>query len=338
MGQNRFSVLDGWRGISILAVLACHLLPLGPKSWALNKSAGLFGMAIFFTLSGFLITRFLLDGATLRSFLIRRLCRIVPLAWLGLLIGLPMAHAAPDRYLPNFLFFANYAPSGWLTAVTAHYWSVCVEVQFYAAAAILYGFFGRKGLLVGSPIGAVAVTAWRIHVGAHDSVVTYARVDEILSGGLLAIVYSGQCGAKVRAVIGALPPPLMLALFTASSLVLGGPIEYARPYLAALLVGSTLIGTPAAFGGILRTKTLAYIAEISYALYIIHPLAADTWLGSGGKIVKYAKRPLLFAAIFILAHVSTRYYERRWIEWGKRLSSPSAWSEERRRRARQQAA
>jgi peptidoglycan/LPS O-acetylase OafA/YrhL len=120
----------------------------------------------------------------------------------------------------------------------------------------------------------------------------------------------------------------MLALFTASSLVLGGPIEYARPYLAALLVGSTLIGTPAAFGGVLTTKPLAYIAEISYALYIIHPLAADTWLGSGGKLVKYAKRPLLFAVTFALAHVSTRYYERRWIEWGKRLSSLSASPEE----------
>jgi peptidoglycan/LPS O-acetylase OafA/YrhL len=335
MGKNRFAVLDGWRGISILAVLACHLLPLGPKAWALNKSAGLFGMAIFFTLSGFLITRFLLEGATVRDFLIRRLCRIVPLAWLGLLVGLPMAHATPQQYLPNFLFFANYAPSNWLTAVTAHYWSLCVEVQFYAAAAMLYGFCGRRGLLVGLPIGAAAVTAWRIHVGAHDSVVTYARVDEILSGGLLAMVYAGRFGGKARAAIGALPPLLMLALFTASSLVLGGPIEYARPYLAALLVGSTLIGTPAAFGGVLRTKPLAYIAEISYALYIIHPLAADTWLGSGGKLVKYAKRPLLITATFALAHVSTRYYERRWIEWGKRLSSLSASVEAPPARARQ---
>ena len=32
------------------------------------------------------------------------------------------------------------------------------------------------------------------------------------------------------------------------------------------------------------------------------------------------KRPLLFAATFALAHVSTFYFEQRLIEFGKRLS------------------
>ena len=60
--KNYLAVLDGWRGISILLVLASHLLPLGPKGWQLNATAGPMGMALFFTLSGFLITRFLLDA------------------------------------------------------------------------------------------------------------------------------------------------------------------------------------------------------------------------------------------------------------------------------------
>ena len=58
--EARLDALDGWRGVSILLILACHLLPLGPKSLQLNDMAGPMGMAIFFTLSGFLITRFLL--------------------------------------------------------------------------------------------------------------------------------------------------------------------------------------------------------------------------------------------------------------------------------------
>ena len=37
-------VLNGWRGLSIVMVLAAHLLPLGPKAWKLNYSAGIFGM------------------------------------------------------------------------------------------------------------------------------------------------------------------------------------------------------------------------------------------------------------------------------------------------------
>ncbi|UUZ49860.1 hypothetical protein LP420_06870 [Massilia sp. B-10] len=31
--------LNGWRGLSIVMVLAAHLLPLGPKTWQLNYSA-----------------------------------------------------------------------------------------------------------------------------------------------------------------------------------------------------------------------------------------------------------------------------------------------------------
>ncbi|RZA12642.1 MAG: acyltransferase, partial [Proteobacteria bacterium] len=53
---NRLEILDGWRGLSILFVMASHMLPLGPKVWELNVAAGSIGMSLFFTLSGFLIT------------------------------------------------------------------------------------------------------------------------------------------------------------------------------------------------------------------------------------------------------------------------------------------
>jgi hypothetical protein len=36
------------------------------------------------------------------------------------------------------------------------------------------------------------------------------------------------------------------------------------------------------------------------------------------------KRPLLFAAIFITAHISTFYYEKWWIAFGKKLSKKVA--------------
>ena len=54
-GVERLKLLDGWRAISILAVLAGHLLPLGPHRWQGNDMVARFGMSIFFVLSGFLI-------------------------------------------------------------------------------------------------------------------------------------------------------------------------------------------------------------------------------------------------------------------------------------------
>ncbi len=35
---------------------------------------------------------------------------------------------------------------------------------------------------------------------------------------------------------------------------------------------------------------------------------------------KYIKRPLLFAVLFVLAHLSTFYYEKKFISFGKALS------------------
>ena len=306
--------LDGWRGIAILAVLACHFLPLGPKAWELNTAAGVFGMAIFFCLSGFLITSFLLKDPAVGTFVIRRLCRILPLAWLAIPIGLAMAHASPPLYWRNLLFIANYPPF-YLTPVTAHFWSLCVEMQFYAAIALVYGLFGRRALYWVLPLGCIVFTALRVHDGEYVSIVTPYRVDEILAGGMVALVYAGD----FRRWLGRMHPLVILVLFGLSTYEAFGMVNYFRPYLAALLVGSTLVRrtvlTP-----LLVTRSLAYIAEISYALYVWHPLVADNWLSSGSKLVRYMKRPLLIAAVFACAHASTFWYEKRWVAAGRRWS------------------
>jgi peptidoglycan/LPS O-acetylase OafA/YrhL len=33
-------ILDGWRALSILLVMAGHLLPLGPQSWGMTRRRG----------------------------------------------------------------------------------------------------------------------------------------------------------------------------------------------------------------------------------------------------------------------------------------------------------
>ena len=73
--MKRLPALDGLRAISILFVLSAHMLPLGPKAFHLNKSAGAMGMALFFALSGILVTSNLLTGQTVYDFFIRRLTR-----------------------------------------------------------------------------------------------------------------------------------------------------------------------------------------------------------------------------------------------------------------------
>ncbi|ASC71575.1 O-acetyltransferase OatA [Halomicronema hongdechloris C2206] len=107
----RYPVLDGWRGISILCVLASHMLPLGPAAWDLNLAAGYLGMSLFFTLSGFLITTSLIFRLDLYEFAIRRVIRVVPLAWLYVAVVLSLQLPSFSTAVAHLLFYANLPPS-----------------------------------------------------------------------------------------------------------------------------------------------------------------------------------------------------------------------------------
>ncbi len=179
---SRLSVLDGWRGISILAVLAGHLLPIGPKSLQLNATTATLGMVVFFTLSGFLITRFLMKNDDIRVFLVRQFCRVLPLAWLFMAIALTFFPSSNSTLASHFLFYANLPPIS-LTPVTAHLWSLCAEMQFYICIAVMVLLGGRHALYL-LPLLCLTITLYRAWHGVHISIVTYFRIDEILQVAL----------------------------------------------------------------------------------------------------------------------------------------------------------
>lgn len=323
MKHGRFPVLDGWRAISILLVMGGHLFPLGPKALNVNEAVAALGMAIFFTLSGFLITTTLINRPSVTEFLIRRLCRIVPLAWAFTVVALWLARAPGADYAAQLLFYSNMPPF-WLTTHTGHLWSLCVEMQFYMAIAAVVGIFGRRGLWA-IPVVCVAVTAHRIQQHELLSIVTSVRVDEILSGGTLALICATPKLESLRRFIALANPfaLLVIALFAANTLC--GPLDYLRPYLVSCMVGSTIFRDRRTTE-FLKARPMAYIAEISYALYIFHPVAM--WLEPGSKLVKYALRIPELVAVFGLAHLSTFHFEAFWIrkgkEWGKaRVLVPS---------------
>ncbi|MEC5397500.1 acyltransferase family protein [Uliginosibacterium sp. H1] len=312
-----FPALDGWRGLSILAVLAAHLLPLGPSWLKLNYAAGVFGMALFFILSGFLITHFLLERPGLGDFLIRRSFRIVPLAWLCMAVAFAMEPASFDVVLSHFLFYANLPPQT-LTPITGHLWSLCVEMQFYIGVAALVALFDRRGLML-LPALCLAHTGWRVMDGVYASSITYYRVDEIFAGCTLALALHGELGDRLKRVLGWFNPALLLVLLVIACMQQTGPLNYLRPYLAALLVGATIVRPQGVLNDLLRHRWLVYLASVSYALYVIHPLLEHTWLGSGDVYEKYMKRPLLFLVLFGLAHLSTFHFERPCTSLGKRI-------------------
>ncbi|HWB52932.1 MAG TPA: acyltransferase, partial [Tepidisphaeraceae bacterium] len=218
-------VLNGWRGISILLVLATHMLPVGPKSWHMNLCTGAMGMSLFFTLSGFLITGGLLANPNVRTFFIRRFCRILPLVYAYMTIVLLILGKGPEYFAANFLFLINYDYAH-MTPYTTHLWSVCVEMHFYMFVGLLVLFAGRRGLLI-LPVLALIVTALRIHAHAYININTHLRVDGILAGACLSLYYyHGSDWKPLRILSKAWMPFLLLILLVICSHPRFGPMDY----------------------------------------------------------------------------------------------------------------
>lgn len=142
--MNRIPSLDGFRAISIILVIIAH--SEYAKGFLFHEHdiffyiQGIFGVTVFFVISGFLITYLLLKEdernkfISHRSFYIRRILRIFPVYFLYCFFvfvakyweGYPILN---DNYLHILTFSANFDHH--LPAFTQHFWSLSVEEQFY---------------------------------------------------------------------------------------------------------------------------------------------------------------------------------------------------------------
>jgi peptidoglycan/LPS O-acetylase OafA/YrhL len=147
--------LNGLRAIAALAVVLHHstmaLYRFGLDPYILGThyngapagfSLGVYGVSLFFVLSGFLITYLLLlekERAPIHvtKFYARRILRIWPLYYLYLGIALAVAFGTGVNLvtssLPFYIFLAANIPfiTGHALPLIGHYWSLGVEEQFY---------------------------------------------------------------------------------------------------------------------------------------------------------------------------------------------------------------
>lgn len=157
--------LDGLRALAVLLVVPHNLrLELAPHNAASHLldsvlDRGWIGVDLFFVLSGFLITRILLQSRLSSNyysgFFMRRGLRIWPLYFLTLLIvlailpgigGLPPHDSQYDLYFWLFLsnLFQPLPPGG---PDLPHFWSLALEEQFYLAWPFVVRLLPAKRLL-----------------------------------------------------------------------------------------------------------------------------------------------------------------------------------------------
>ena len=161
-GIQYIPAIDGLRALAVIAVMFYHL----GFSWI---PGGFLGVDLFFVISGYVITRLLLDsiaqsgGLDLRGFYIARARRLLPaLLFTVVTTTIAIGIWAPDtikRFVTDMPFALTGTMNWWLVAreqdyfesigrppLLQHTWSLAVEAQFYLVwPLILYFILKRLG-------------------------------------------------------------------------------------------------------------------------------------------------------------------------------------------------
>ena len=225
--------LNGIRGAAAVLIITDHA-GMFPGSYI--------GVTVFFVLSGFLITTFLLEevgrsgSIDFPMFYMRRALRLLPALFLMVAIVATYAMATGSStntlraVIPTLFYFENWNTIGSPSLLT-HAWSLAIEEQFYllwpVALAALLRWKGRDGALTVTLALAVSLIALRavlIDSGVDGDRLIFGsdtRGDALLVGCVAAMIrtkgsrlppLSSWFGLGVLGVVVATPVPFGLAL------------------------------------------------------------------------------------------------------------------------------
>lgn len=344
MELKYYRVLNGLRGTAALMVIIFHFLPDGPAGSVISyfRKAAIFGqtgVTLFFVLSGFLITRILMQQKAQKSyfsaFYIKRALRIFPLYYLGLILYFfvaPFISHSNGYGTGSWMYWAylqNFANTfNWACAGPQHYWSLAVEEHFYLFWPLIVYYVPVKFLP--RAIGAIIAIALicrciLLCFGYGTFYFTFSVMDALAIGGLLACYEAGLI--KTRINFSILIPATLLLMLPAWLFTGGKGLAWVQiikfPVIALfyMCVMGKLITSRTVLNALFDNAFLNYTGKISYGLYVYHPLCfgmiyyyygpQNIWLKAAGGLV--------FS--FMVATVSFYGFERPFLRLKQRLQS-----------------
>lgn len=296
--ETYFTQLDGIRFLAVSLVLVDHwlaernTLPLGPL-----------GVTMFFVLSGFLITRILIQSKTkdeqqgrshwfsVKQFIIRRSIRIFPIYFLTIFVCY-ILDVPPVRetvgwcllYATN-LYIAYH--QRWM-GVIDHLWSLAVEEQYYLFFPYLILFLPKRFFLKTFVIMIVVSVGLRLALYFHGDqwMVQYVSMPTCLDafglGGLMAYLHlyhresileklnkNLYLGLSFIAYLGVifLTKHVLEGHYNLGNLVLE---RFIAAIFCFFLILRAVIGYQGILKSVLENSVISYIGKISYGLYLYH--------------------------------------------------------------------
>ena len=328
---GRLPFIDGLRAVSILAVVLHHAF-----EWAFPS--GYLGVDVFFVISGFVITRQLVEfrfespAQFLLSFYRRRICRLLPALIVVTLAGAAAFAALTSRSegalwtgawslvgLGNIYLYVSaqdyFSLDASLNPLT-HLWSLGVEEQFYLlypAVLLALGLPRDRArlsrlkrvllLIIGGSLLAYMVFAFYDPIAAFY--LTPFRLWELTLGALAYVTAQDARPSRYRAIAQTLAfiCVVVLLLFP-TRMALFTPLVCAA---AAALLWATRTGDSVA--RLLSNRLMTHIGSISYSLYLWHwPILVigRNVLGEGAEA-----HGCLLILTYLVSLASSRYIEER---------------------------
>jgi exopolysaccharide production protein ExoZ len=279
------------RAVAAILVIFCHGAgeitanhpTVAPNLWLLINEKGLFGVDIFFVVSGFVMMHIISGrprgGAAATRFLSERVLRVVPLYWVTTLLSVVVGVVMPalkhkNAYsatyvMRSLLFLPSVNPStGAPEPVLGLGWTLNYEMFFYVVISVVL-FLGIRRVfaaVLAIFVTLVALGAW---FNPDDIVLrswTHTIILEFVLGAMLAelrlsgfrIGTVGQFSLLAMGVISWLTVAPSSSQFVLRGIVWGLP---AAAIFAAATLGRTPVGYP---------KLLTLIGDSSYSLYLTH--------------------------------------------------------------------
>lgn len=288
--------LEGIRGVAVFLVIISHFIIVRHFPKLIFLELGFWGVNIFFVLSGFLITESLLvdksrgipSGIILKNFFVKRVLRIFPIYYLVVfllwifnvdnfnnLIGWSLTYTLNIRDI----WFGS------IPDVIVHFWSLCVEEQFYLIWPFLILFFPTNRtaiVIICAIILGVMCRFFYTYYGfenfkAFNHGFMFSCLDALCFGALLSYLKINYSDTLSKYLKFKWLPFICYFIFLTFSYFSGKQVLEFQ-VLGRLLVSITAffiignaamnLGTPYSF--LLKNGVIRYLGKISYGLYVYH--------------------------------------------------------------------
>ncbi len=353
--------LDGIRGIAVLLVIMIH---------SHLCSFGWVGVQMFFVLSGFLITRILVSesasGGDLKSYLLRfywrRGLRIWPVyfgflalcAIAYLLVGIPETMPTAWAWLTTFSYnLVRFRPDFKDSDYFGHFWTLCIEEQFYLVWPFVVFFLSRiwlqrivvllvlvgpvLRLFTGYWLGMHLETAAQIAKGVNN--LPTSHIDAFAIGALLTLLPAGLSHWLTKRATTLFLASLGLTLAAGLTqawisylnhrppawltLGYGGLVDYYQytwAYTLLNITSAAMIWCALQENRLkywLSFPWLTYIGKISFGLYVVHlPLmyiSHRIWPATYHSSQGLLRFAIYFLVTLAAASASFYFFEKRFL-------------------------